>query len=209
MKITIHSVNNSANKELAGTYNEVELFDGKIRLSDNAPKGDPHHKLLLYHEAVREIFDFIEWDRGERPDSRVEQGGILLGKRYYDQSKDVHFAVVSKAITADDAIGSSGYLDITQDCWLDMHEKKDAYNDSTGQNAVIIGWFHTHPNSLSCFMSGTDRNTQNLFFNGDNTYAIVINPQRHLLKVFRAKECHPAQAFLVIEKKNAEVEADE
>jgi len=208
MKITIHSVNNSANEELCESYDEFALFDGVVHSSDNAPEGDPHHKLVLKHKAVREIFDFIEWDRGERPDSRDEQGGILLGKRYYDAKKEIHFAVVSKAITADDAVGSSGYLDITQECWRDMHKKKDDYNEATGEDAVIVGWFHTHPNSLSCFMSGTDRNTQDLFFDGDNTYSIVFNPQRHLLKAFRARECYATQAFLITTPTKAEVELD-
>lgn len=208
MKITIHSVNNSANEELVGTYDETALFNGVVRSSDNAPKGDPHHKLVLCHMAVREIFDFIEWDRGERPDSRDEQGGILLGKRYYDAQKDIHFAVVSKAVTANNAVESSGYLDITQECWREMHEKKDLYNESTGENAVIVGWFHSHPNNLPCFMSWTDRNTQDLFFDGDNTYSIVFNPQRHLLKAFRARECYATQAFLIIDPEKAEVEID-
>ena len=208
MKITIHSVNNSANQEFSDTYDETILFNGIIRSSDNAPKGDPHYKLILQHKAVREIFDFIEWDRGERPDSRDEQGGILLGKRYYDAEKDIHYAIVSKSITAEDAVGSSGYLDMTQECWRNMHSKKDDYNEATGENAVIIGWFHTHPNSLSCFMSSTDRNTQDLFFDGENTYSIVFNPQRQLLKAFRASECYATQAFLIIDSTQTGVESN-
>jgi len=80
-----------------------------------------------------------------------------------------------------------------------MHDKKDKYNRETGESSVIIGWFHTHPNMLSCFMSGTDRHTQSLFFDGDNTYSIVFNPQRHLLKAFRSKECLATQAFLMLD----------
>lgn len=196
MKITIHNINNNANEEIKQIYDEKSLLDGDERLSDNFASAASSHKLIVKSNAVREIFDFIEWDVGKRFDMRVEQGGILLGKRYYDSDNDIHYAVVSKAITADNAIGSSGYLDITRECWGEMHDKKDEYNKQTGEDVIIIGWFHTHPNMLSCFMSGTDRNTQNLFFDGDNTYSIVINPQRHLLKAFRSKECYAVQAFL-------------
>lgn len=199
MDIIIHGINNKANEEQAYTYDESRLISGKIQLSDNFSAALRTHKLILRPEAVREIFNFIEWDVGQRLDSRVEQGGILLGKRYYDCQKDIHFAVVHKAITADGADGSTGYLDISRECWGIMHDKKDAYNRETGKNVVIVGWFHTHPNGLPCFMSGTDRNTQSHFFNGENTYSIVINPQRHLLKVFRAKECHAVQAFLMLD----------
>ena len=199
MDITIHSINNRANEEQTSVFDEDQLITGKVRLSDNFSAAPKTHKLILKPAAVREIFDFIEWDVGCRPDSRVEQGGILLGRRYYDSKMNIHFAVVHKAVTADQAVGSTGYLDISHECWRVMHDKKDAYNNETGEETVIIGWFHTHPNMLSCFMSGTDRNTQALFFDGDNTYSIVINPQRHLLKVFRAKECHAAQAFLILD----------
>ena len=199
MNITICSVNNSINEEARKVYDERQLLIGNVRLSDNFASATASHKLILKYNAVREIFDFIEWDIGLRPDSRVEQGGILLGKRYYDSEKGIHFVVVSKAITADNAIGSTGYLDITRECWREMHDKKDAYNQQTGEDVIIVGWFHTHPNMLSCFMSGVDKNTQNLFFDGDNTYSIVINPQRHLLKAFRSKECYATQAFLILD----------
>ena len=198
MKITIYSVNNSINEESEAAYDEKKLLTGEARLSDNFASAAISHKLIIKNETVREIFDFIEWDTGQRDDMRVEQGGILLGKRYYDSEKDIHFTVVSKVITAEDAIGSSGFLEITRECWRVMHDKKDEFNSQTGENAIIVGWFHTHPNALSCFMSGTDRNTQNLFFHGDTTYSVVINPQRHLLKAFRSKECYSTQAFIVL-----------
>jgi proteasome lid subunit RPN8/RPN11 len=198
MKIEIYGVNNKVNEEITAVYDEKELLTGYVRLSDNFASADASYKLILHSRVVGDIFDFIEWDTGMRTDICVEQGGILLGRRYYDSEKGIHFAVVSKAITAEKAIGSSGHLEITHECWRDMHEKKDAYNGESGEDAIIVGWFHTHPNGLSCFMSGTDRNTQNLFFDGDNTYSIVINPQRHLLKAFRSKECYPVQAFLVL-----------
>jgi proteasome lid subunit RPN8/RPN11 len=199
MDIIIHGINNKANEEQAGVYDEKKLITSEVRLSDNFSAAPGTYKLILRPAAVREIFNFIEWDVGWRSDPRVEQGGILLGKRYYDCKQEIHFVVVHKAITADDADGTTGYLDITRECWSIMHDKKDAYNKETGENAVIVGWFHTHPNMLPCFMSGTDRNTQSLFFDGENTYSIVINPQRHLLKAFRSKECYAVQAFLMLD----------
>lgn len=199
MKITIYHVNNKANEELVGTYEETLIRKSNIHLSDNFSSASTSHKIILYTEAVRDIFDFIEWNTGQRSTHRVEQGGILVGKRYYDEGKDIHYVIVSKAITADCAIGTSAYLEITPECWSIMHDKKDDYNRNTGENAVIVGWFHTHPNMLSCFMSGTDRDTQKLAFDSDNTYSIVINPQRHLLKAFRSKDCLAAQAFLLLD----------
>lgn len=198
MKITVRKLNNHANDERAGCFEEGKLLYGTMRLSDNFAAADPSHKLIVTPQAAKEIFEFIEWDVGEREDARVEQGGILLGKRCFDEEKNVHFTVVEKAITADGAVGSSGYLDITHECWMRMHEKKDRYNLGAGEEAIIVGWFHTHPNLLPCFMSGTDRKTQDLFFNGENTYSVVINPQRHLMKAFRSDACLPAQMFFLL-----------
>lgn len=201
MGITIYSVNNSMAKEIRCAYDEKSLLNGVIRSVDNSPDGDPNYKLIICNEAVREIFDFIEWNKGKRNDLRNEQGGVLIGKRYYDEEKNIHFTVVSKAIAADNAIGSTGYLVITPECWETIYRRKDEYNESEGDNAIIVGWFHTHPNALPCFMSGTDRSTQESFFDGENTYSVVINPQRHLIKAFRSKECYAAQAFFVVESK--------
>jgi len=209
MKITILNVNNSINDEMAREYDEKQLLTGDVHISDNASLAKTSHKLIIQSSAVREIFDFIEWDIGERIDSRIEQGGVLLGRRYFDAEKDIHFVIVSKVITADDAIGTTGFLEITQECWRKMHDEKDVYNETTNEEVVIVGWFHTHPNNLSCFMSGTDRNTQNLFFDGENTYSIVINPQRHLIKVFRSRECYPTQAFFIVEDGEKEDSTDE
>jgi len=199
MKIITHSINNRTNEE-PKAYDEKKLITGEVRLSDNFASAALSHKLIIKQDAVREMFNFIEWRIGVRSDLRVEQGGIMLGKRYCDTDNGIHFAVVSKVITADSAIGSLGHIDFTQECWREMHSKKDDYNRQTGENAKIVGWFHTHPNTLSCFMSSTDQHTQDLYFDGDNTYSVVINPQRHLLKVFRSKACYPAQAFLVWEQ---------
>jgi len=197
MGIVIYSINNYANQETIKCYHEAELMKRFVRLSDNFFAADESHKLILMPNAVKEIFQYIEWDIGPRTDVRVEQGGILLGNRYYDEEKKLHFVIVEKALMARSAEGTSGYLEISHECWADMHKQKDAYNVEHQKNTVIVGWFHTHPNMLSCFMSGTDRKTQSLFFDGENTFSVVINPQRHLFKAFRGKECYPTQAFLM------------
>jgi proteasome lid subunit RPN8/RPN11 len=198
MKITIHAVNDRANDELPRAYDEGELFNGPVRLSDNFALAVNSHKVILQQQAVEEIFEFIEWRKGLRVDLRVEQGGILIGKRYLDSRSGVHFSVVSKAITANNAVGTTGFLEISQECWKEMHDELDAYREETSENVIIIGWFHTHPNMLSCFMSGTDRATQDAFFSSELAYSIVINPQRHLIKAYRSCECLPAQAILVL-----------
>ncbi|MBD5525396.1 MAG: hypothetical protein HDR04_13460 [Lachnospiraceae bacterium] len=198
MKITILSINTQMNDEIELVFDEKIITSGQVLFSDNFCSANKDHKLIIQSNAVKDIFEFIEWDVGKRSDIRVEQGGVLLGKRFYDSTKDIHFAIVSKAIVSENADGSSAFLEITPECWRTIHDKIDDYKLESGDEVVIVGWFHTHPNMLPVFMSGTDRSTQKLFFDGDNTYSVVINPQRHLMKAFRAAECYPTQAFFLI-----------
>lgn len=198
MKIKILNVNNTMNEEQNKVFDEELIIGSHALLSDNFYSADKMYKLIVSSEAVNQIFEFIEWKVGKRSDIRVEQGGILLGNRFFDPSKNIHFTIVSKAITADAAEGSSDFLKMTPECWGVMHDKKDTYIEESGENVVIVGWFHTHPNMLPVFMSETDRNTQKLFFDGENTYSVVINPQRHLIKAFRSAHCFATQAFFLM-----------
>lgn len=195
MKIKILSINTKMNDEIKLSFDTNRIVSRRIILSDNFYSADKKHKLIVKKNAAKEIFKCIEWDVGKRLDIRVEQCGVLLGKRFYDLTKDIHFVIVSKAIVSENADGSSAFLEITLECLQTIHDKIDAYNYESGEEVVIVGWFYTHLNMLPVFMSGTDRNTQRLFFNGDNTYSVVINPQRHLIKAFRVADCYPTQVF--------------
>ena len=206
MKITILNINNKINDELEQLYDEQLYINKKVLLSDNFYFADNEHRIIIEAKAVDEIFDFIEWHKGSRTDIRVEQGGIMLGNRYYDCDKNLHYTIVKKVIVAEKAEGTSAFLEITPECWNDMYEQKDSYIAESGNEVVIVGWFHTHPNMLPVFMSGTDRNTQKQFFNGENTYSVVINPQRHLIKAFRAEQCFPTQAVLLLSDMNKKEE---
>ena len=195
--IEILGVNDTGIKEQSMAYDEASLLDGAVRISDNALRADGHYKLIFKKEATADVCAFIEWEKGRRSDIRGEQGGIMIGKRYYDPVKDIHYAVAMRAIPARIAHGDTGYLDMRDDSWVYMYKKKEEYEALTGEETVILGWFHTHPNGLDCFFSNTDRDTQEKCFNEDNSFAVVLNPQRHLVKAYRSKDCYDAQAFFV------------
>jgi len=55
----------------------------------------------------------------------------------------------------------------------------------------VVGWFHTHPNSLPAFMSGTDRATQRSFFSAGWHFALGLNPHRRLAACFHAADADP------------------
>ncbi len=154
-------------------------------------------KILLTEEAQEQIRKHISW--GERTKNNiVEQGGILLGHVYNDIDRKVQFAVVEKAIAGNSAKGSSAYLEMGHEVWREMVEMADKYLDANPEyNIQIIGWYHTHPNSLDVFMSGTDRNTQSLYFYKDWHYAIVLNPHKKIWKAFYGKNAYECEGIFL------------
>jgi len=147
--------------------------------------------LYIKKNAFRTIMRHIGWGE-DTPHNIVEQGGILLGKTFIDPEKKITYGVIEQAIEGKLAIGTSGYLEVTHETWKEMFDKADELFEQSGSEFQIIGWYHTHPNTLDVFMSGTDRNTQSTFFANDWQFAIVLNPQKRIWRAFygsHSKEC--------------------
>ena len=81
-----------------------------------------------------------------------------------------------------------------------MYKELDTMNQRrpAQERLELVGWFHTHPNSLDVFMSGTDRWTQSRLFSGERCIALVFNPHRKLWKCFRTEECLDTKAELLV-----------
>lgn len=60
----------------------------------------------------------------------------------------------------------------------------------------VIGWYHTHPNNLGVFMSGTDQRTQATFFSANWQFAIVLNPHRLQWKAFAGEQATECPGFV-------------
>lgn len=55
------------------------------------------------------------------------------------------------------------------------------------RNARIVGWYHSHPN-LSPFMSGTDIQTHETYFNFECGVAIVIDPVLQEYRIWQTRK---------------------
>lgn len=148
--------------------------------------------LYIKPAAKKQIFDHIQWGH-LKATNKSEQGGILLGKVFRDKKSENVVGVVEEVVEADSARGSATYLEIDHETWHQMIKRADALLEHEHLSDLqIIGWYHTHPNSLDVFMSGTDKNTQRLHFNQNWHFAIVLNPHREIWKAFNgadAVEC--------------------
>ncbi len=137
--------------------------------------------LYLSDQAEKEIKSHISWNK--KTISNVnEQGGILIGKPFLVGHSIL--GIVECVIPAEVSRASSAYLEMGTDTWAKMLE---IYDDKyKNEGLYVIGWFHTHPNSLSVFMSGTDMGTQRGFFNEDWHFSVVLNPHRRLIACFNS-----------------------
>lgn len=148
--------------------------------------------------ALGEIFDHIEW--GHRTPRNVhEQGGVLVGMRYHEPGSTEEFVTITSALPAQSDERSSVYVKFDHAAWSALLHELDVRKEKglIDEHAVIVGWYHTHPNELDCFMSGTDRVTQQSIFHRPWNYALVINPHRRILACFVGAESEPCAAGIL------------
>lgn len=157
--------------------------------SESIVQGPPSAKAALHvtDAAMRRIHDHIEWKRSSSQ-NLVEQGGILLGSTIQDPVTGLLHGFVTDAIAAKSgARGSGAHLEMGHEAWHGMLVEADAIRDASNGATQLIGWYHTHPGQLDVFMSSVDRHTQETFFAEDWQFAIVLNPQRELWRVFHGR----------------------
>jgi proteasome lid subunit RPN8/RPN11 len=59
--------------------------------------------------------------------------------------------------------------------------------DDSGFDYILVGWYHSHPGH-TCFLSGTDKETQRSMFNQPYHVALVIDPINRDVKTFRLRD---------------------
>lgn len=166
-------------------------------------------KLYISSKAKKQIFEHIKWGNLQTPKNKNEQGGILLGKVYFDKSENFQFGIVEQVVYSEKTKGSSVYLEMNHEVWSQMLNDADEIIDNNQNgNIQVVGWYHTHPNNLDVFMSGTDMNTQQRFFNQSWHYAIVLNPHKQIWKAFFGVEAKECQGYILRENENFNSEED-
>ncbi len=154
------------------------------------------HLIFIQPNAFWKIVLHIGWGRKTIKNS-VEQGGILLGRVIRD-SKGRLFGIVEEAVPGESATGSGAYLEMSYETWKSIIEQADPFLENhPDKKMTIIGWYHTHPNDLDVFMSGTDRATQEHVFSQEWQFAVVLNPHKKIWRVFRGVESEECQGLIV------------
>lgn len=160
--------------------------------------------LYISKKAKNQIWEHISWGDLNTSANKNEQGGILLGQVYIDKERENQVGIVEEVVFGKSAKGNPTYLEMNHSTWSEMLEAADSIIDAQPEADIqIIGWYHTHPNGLDVFMSGTDLNTQSRFFNKDWHYAIVLNPHREIWKAFVGKNADECKGFFIQNEKTA------
>lgn len=145
---------------------------------------DSSHKLFITKSAYENLLVHIGWGSYTEK-NRVEQGGILLGQAFIDSETGLTFAIIQEIIESRFGKGTSSHLELDHKAWKDMLDRADDVLDMEIRQALwVIGWYHTHPNELDVFMSGTDRATQTRLFEKVWQFAVVLNPHKKIWRVF-------------------------
>ena len=169
---------------------DPKLIDEHTLLrNENWPWGREEVCVLLITEtAKRDIFGFIGWNDRGCFRNRVEQGGLMAGRYYRDTVTGQRFAAVMRAFPMENVEGTPAFWDAKAEDWKQAGWELSCHNREYDDDLVSIGWFHTHPNGLDTFFSGTDRSTQSTVFNNPYNFGIVLNPHRLSWKGYRAEE---------------------
>jgi len=145
--------------------------------------------------AWESLSEHIGWGK-TTDDNTVEQGGLLLGRVFQQKDSEGLTGIALSAIPGKLARGSAAYLEMTHETWAALLKQADELIDGNPELGLqVIGWYHTHPNNLSVFMSGTDLNTQQQFFDCPWQFAIVLNPHRKIWQAFVGKEAELVGGF--------------
>ena len=166
------------------------------RISTEELHGRNADQVVFSKAALSDVIEHIEF--GEKTKKNVvEQGGIYIGKPCVLASGE-RLGYVEAAIAAPNTRGTSTYVEFNHDTWryfLSTFEDRKEQGEYDADD-VILGWYHTHPNSLGVFMSGTDMGTQREQFYRPWNSAIVINPHRKFIAGFYGKDATPAEVIL-------------
>lgn len=169
-------------------------------------------RLLTYTPAAtRQQLEIVGWLRTDFPGNRKEQGGWLIGRYLLDTAGHPIQAEVTHVLEAKTECRYSGYIEWSaleeirlQQEFFDMKEELASSDPKAAEDLCVIGWWHTHPNDLPVFMSGTDMETQRLKYFRPEKYAVVLNPHKGIWRAFAGADAREVAAIMLVNEESTE-----
>lgn len=179
---------------------DTPLFENKI-CSSSSPANGRNGKIFFMPSALKDLDEHISWGQNLR-ENLVEQGGYMLGNVYRDSLTGTLFAIVLRLVPVYGAEGTPTYLYMGTDASFDATIRENEIIQENNNSLRRVGWYHTHPGSLSVFMSGTDRKTQTKCYYNEWQFAVVLNPQKQIWRGFRGKEVTEVDCIMVCDQED-------
>lgn len=169
-------------------------------------------RLLTYTPAAtRRQLEIIGWLRTDFPRNHEEQGGWLIGHYLRDAAGHPIQAEVTHVLEAKTECRYPGYIEWSaleeirlQQEFFDMQEELASTDPKAAEDLCVIGWWHTHPNDLPVFMSGTDMETQRLKYFKPEKYAVVLNPHKGIWRAFAGTDAREVAAIMLVNEESNE-----
>ena len=162
-------------------------------------------RLFIESEACRQIFDFIGWGK-RTATNRVEQAALMYGRLCEAKSlfSIKRWGEVYGIIPIRSECASEVSVNIAASDWAYASQQLDELNlERTAQGEeeyVIIGWMHTHPNTLEVSFSSLDVSLQKRIMNNDNLFGVVMNPHRRIFACYADADSKCCRAVLVTDQ---------
>jgi proteasome lid subunit RPN8/RPN11 len=175
---------------------------GTEKWVSNAPR------MLVYTpEAAKKQMELIGWQRDDFPRNRKEQGGWLIGRYVLDESGVPVQGEVTDVLEAETDCRFPGYIEWDgmeeirlQRVFFQMQDELAETDPQAAERLKVLGWWHTHPNSLDVFLSSTDMATIRLMYSKPEQYSVVLNPHRGVFRAFAGGNAVEVPMVMLLEK---------
>lgn len=175
-----------------------------IIMSNTESINVPNRVLVFSSQTAKTLLrDTIGWGRYDFPRSRKEQGGWLIGRHFSDDHGCIMKSEVLYILEAQTDVREPGYIEWSaledirlQRAFFEIRRTLAETDPDAAQNIELIGWWHTHPNRLSVFLSSTDQSTICTKFNKPGHYSVVLNPHRKIWRVFAGPDAVEIHGFM-------------
>ena len=165
----------------------------------SAPQKSKEGIILFSKQAQLDLDNHIQWGKTTEK-NYVEQLGLMIGQVFKDKDTGILVGVCEHLVPIDQVRGTSTYFEASEDVLFAAIEKARFIINKSGSDSRLIGWYHTHPMSLSVFMSGVDVRNQRTLFNNPWQFAVVLNPQKKEFKAYLGMDITEVNCVFPVEK---------
>lgn len=175
----------------------MEAYDIRTMQKQRAATGTENwisnspHMLVYTPYAARRQMEIIGWKRDDFLKNHKEQGGWLLGYYVFNDAGIPVQGEVTEVLEAVTECRLPGYIEWDareeirlQQTFFQMKDKLGKEDPVAAEKLSVLGWWHTHPNSLDVFLSSTDMETVRLKYYKPEKYSVVLNPHRGTFRAF-------------------------